>query len=80
MAILINLDHPAVSNALKNTAVEDPVFRRLSYEIAFSEYAMALGYEFVSQDPDMPADDLLYEVRATLNRLARAAAPLYLND
>jgi hypothetical protein len=79
MAILINLDHPAVANALKAAAVEDPVFKRLSYEIAFSEYSMVLGYELVRQDPDMPADDLLYEVRATLNRLATAAAALYLS-
>lgn len=78
MAILINLDHPAVANALRSTGVEDPVFKRLSYEIAFSEYSMVLGYELVRQDPDMPADDLLYEVRATLNRLATAAANLYL--
>lgn len=79
LAILINLDHPAVANALRCASVEDPVFRRLSYEIAFSEYSMALGYLLVKQDPDMPADDLLYEVRATLNRLARAAASLYVN-
>lgn len=78
LAILINLDHSAVANALKSTGSEDPVFRRLSYEIAFSEYSMALGYELARQDPDMPADDLLYEVRATLNRVAKAAASLYL--
>lgn len=78
LAILINLDHPAVANALRGSGSEDPVFRRLSYEIAFSEYAMALGHEFVRQDPDMPADDLLFDVRATLNRVARAAASLYL--
>ena len=29
------------------------------------------------QDPEMPADDLLYEVRATLNRISRLAAALY---
>jgi hypothetical protein len=78
LAILINLDHPAVANALKNSSSEDPIFKRLSYEIAFSEYAMALGHEFIRQDPDMPADDLLFDVRATLNRVARSAAPLYL--
>jgi Histidine kinase-, DNA gyrase B-, and HSP90-like ATPase len=78
LAILINLDHAAVANALKATGSEDPIFRRLSYEIAFSEYAMALGYELARQDPDMPADDLLYEVRATLNRVSKAAASLYL--
>jgi hypothetical protein len=78
LAILINLDHSAVANALKSTKSDDPVFRRLSYEIAFSEYAMALGYELARQDPDIPADDLLYEVRATLNRISKAAASLYL--
>jgi hypothetical protein len=78
LAILINLDHSAVANALKSTGSDDPIFRRLSYEIAFSEYAMALGYELARQDPDMPADDLLYEVRATLNRVSKAAASLYL--
>ena len=78
LAILINLDHPAIANALRSTSSEDPIFKRLSYEIAFSEYSMALGYELARQDPDMPADDLLYEVRATLNRVAKAAASLYL--
>ena len=53
------------------------MFRRLSYEIAFSEYAMGLGYEVFKQDPNIPADDLLYEVRSTLNRVAAAAASLY---
>jgi len=77
LGILINLDHAAVANALKTTGPEDPIFKRLSYEIAFSEYAMALGYELARQDPDMPADDLLYEVRATLNRVSKAAASLY---
>jgi len=78
LAILINLDHPAVANALRNSSSEDPGFKRLSYEIAFSEYAMALGHELIRQDPDMLADDLLFDVRATLNRVTRAAAPLYL--
>ena len=79
LAILINLDHAAVANALKSTGSQDPMFRRLSYEIAFSEYSMALGYELARQDPDMPADDLLYEVRSTLNRVAKAAAALYVS-
>ena len=36
-----------------------------------------LGYELLKQDPNMPADDLLYEVRHTLNRVAGSAASLY---
>jgi len=76
-AILINLDHPVVAAALSDGGVEEPAFRRLSYEIAFSEYAMALGYEMAQRDPDIPADDLLYEVRSSLNRVSVAAAALY---
>lgn len=77
LMILINLDHPVLAAALKDSNVEDVTFRRLSYEIAFSEYSMALGYEMLRQDINIPADDILYEVRTTLNRVARAAASLY---
>jgi hypothetical protein len=38
---------------------------------------MALGYEMLKQDPNISADDLLYEVRSTLNRVAASAAALY---
>ncbi len=77
LTILINLDHPVVHAALGDGHVEDPTFRRLSYEIAFSEYSLGLGYEILKQDPSIPADDLLYEVRTSLNRVASSAAPLY---
>jgi hypothetical protein len=77
LTILINLDHVLVSAALGDGSVEDTTFRRLSYEIAFSEYAMGLGYEISKQDPNIPADDLLYEVRSTLNRISTAAVALY---
>jgi hypothetical protein len=77
LTILINLDHPLVAAALGDGSVEDTTFRRLSYEIAFSEYAMGLGYEVSQQDPNMAPDDLLYEVRSTLNRISTAAVALY---
>ena len=77
LTILINLEHPLVMAALGDGHVEDTTFRRLSYEIAFSEYAMGLGYELSQQDPNMPPDDLLYEVRSTLNRISTAAVALY---
>jgi hypothetical protein len=77
LTILINLEHPLVMAALGDGQVEDTTFRRLSYEIAFSEYAMGLGYELSQQDPNMPPDDLLYEVRSTLNRISTAAVALY---
>jgi hypothetical protein len=77
MTIQINLDHPVLAAALEKGGVNDVAFRRLSYEIAFSEYAIAMGYEKAIEDPVIPADDLLYEVRGTLNRIARASANLY---
>ena len=77
LTILINLEHPLVAAALGEGNVEDTTFRRLSYEIAFSEYAMGLGYEVSQQDPGIAADDLLYEVRLTLNRISSAAVSLY---
>ncbi len=77
LTILINLDHPAVKNAVKSAGMEDVSFRRLSYEIALTEYSIALGYEMAERDPDIPADDLLFEVRSTLNRVAAVAADLY---
>ena len=39
--------------------------------------ALALGYEMANRDPDIPSDDLLYEIRASLNRVSAAAASLY---
>lgn len=77
LTILINLDHPVVKNALRQGSIEDINFRRLAYEIAFTEYSVALGYEMAEQDPDIPADDLLFEVRSTLNRVSASAAQLY---
>jgi hypothetical protein len=77
LTIIINTDHPVLAAALKHDGIESKTFRRLSYEIAFTEYAIALSYETVNRDPDMPASDVLYDIRATLRRITRAAAQLY---
>lgn len=79
LTILINLDHAAVRNALTaaHGSTEDLSFRRLSYELAFTEYALALGYEWIKRDPGVPADDVLYDIRSALNRVSVAAADLY---
>ena len=77
LAIVINLDHPVVAAALAGGSVEDLGFKRLSYEIAFTEYSLALAYEMANEDPEIPADDLLFELRDSLNRVSRSAAALY---
>jgi hypothetical protein len=76
--IEINLDHPQLRAALGTGSVEDPVFRRLAYEVAFCEYAIALAMEFAQieghyLDPDEP----IVDIRDHLNRLARKGAHLY---
>jgi hypothetical protein len=75
--ILINLDHPQFKAALGSGDVHDPVFLRLAYEVAFSEYALALAFELDSRGHFAEINDALYEVRTTLNRVARRAATLY---
>ena len=78
MTIIINLDHPLVAAALGDGEIESLSFRRLAYEIqiAISEYSIALDIASPNNS-DIPADDLLFEVRKTLHRVARSAAALY---
>jgi hypothetical protein len=66
-----------VKSARRDDGIADPSFRRLAYEIAFAEYAIALGYEHAERDTEIPADDLLFEIRSTLNRVSTRAADLY---
>jgi hypothetical protein len=75
--IIINLDHPMVEAAIGLGGVEDITFQRLSYEIAFGQYALAVTQEFLKRDPDLTADDVLFEVRDAMRRIARKGAHLY---
>ena len=75
--IFINLDHPQVKNARGAAVVDDPLFRRLAYEVAFTEYALALTSELANRDEFPDAQEALYEVRAIMNRVARKSASLY---
>jgi hypothetical protein len=76
--ITINLDHPQFAAALKTAnGIDDPVFKRLAYEVAFTEYAVALAYELSAQQHYLEINDALFEVRDTLDRITRRAAHLY---
>lgn len=75
--ILVNLEHPQINAALGTTGSEDPVFKRLAYEVAFSEYAVALAQELVPQGEFIDLTDPIVHIRETLNRMARRAASLY---
>jgi hypothetical protein len=73
----VNLDHPLVHSASINLGINDLGFQRLSHEIIFSEYALALANMAAVDDPDIPADDVIYDARETLNRISIKSAMLY---
>ncbi len=73
----VNLDHPVVSSASKNLGISDIGFQRLSHEIIFTEYALALANMAAVDDPDIPADDVIFDARDTLNRISVKSALLY---
>jgi hypothetical protein len=75
--IYINLEHPQLVAAIGDGDTDDPVFRRLAYEVAFSEYAIALASELEARGHYIDPSDPIVEIRLTLNRLARKAAQLY---
>jgi hypothetical protein len=75
--IYVNLDHPQILAAIGSGGSEDPIFRRLAYEVAFSEYAIALASEMAAVSFYLDVSEPIVDIRETLNRLARRAATLY---
>jgi len=75
--IYINIDHPQLVAAKGNNSVEDPLFQRLAYEVAFSEYAIALAHELDARDEYIDPTDPIIAIRETINRIARKAASFF---
>jgi hypothetical protein len=75
--IYINLEHPQIATAKKGRTVEDPTFRRLVYEVAFSEYSVALAHELDNRGELIDPSEAIFEVRDAINRVARQGASLY---
>lgn len=75
--IYINLDHPQIAAAKGGSPDDNPIFRHLVNEIAFTEYAIGLVQELISGDEFLELAEPVVEIRDTINRLARKAAILY---
>jgi hypothetical protein len=75
--IYINLDHPQIKSAIGLGSTESIEFRRLSYEVAFTEYAIALAREMILAGEYYDMEEPVMELRDTIDRLTRAAAHLY---
>ena len=79
--IWINLDHLQISSALKASKgnIDGRQFREISYEVAAVEYALALEHERAESEEVNDAEDALYNVRETINRISQRVAEV-LND
>ena len=75
--IYINLDHPQIKRAMALGSIESIEFRRLSYEVAFAEYAIALAREMILAGEYYDMEEPVMELRETIDRVCRAAAHLY---
>jgi len=75
--IYLNLEHPQLVAARGNSGIQEPMFRKLAYEVAFTEYAIALSSELAQRGEYLDPSDPIYEIRETVNRLARRGASLY---
>lgn len=75
--IYINLDHAQVAAAKGSVGIDDIGFKRLSYEIAFVEYAIALAQELAARQEYIDLTDPIYDIRETINRVATKSAMLY---
>lgn len=74
--ILVNLDHPFIKSARDRYSDNDEDFTRLTIDVAFSEYAIALVSEQAQFDIGMIASDALYEVRDRLDKVSRRTSQL----
>ena len=75
--IYINLDHPQVVAAKGDAETEEPTFRRLSYEIAFTEYAVGLANEYADNGYYSDFGDPLFDIRDRIDGLARRASEVF---
>lgn len=75
--IFINLDHPQVKAAKGDEDVEEPTFKRLSYEIAFTEYAIGFAQENANNNYYSDFYEPLFDMRDRIDSLARKAANIF---
>ena len=71
--IFINLDHPQIASAFESggNTTDSQQFREVCYEAAAVEYAIALPYEKLEKDELYPAEDALFDVRETIDRVTK---------
>ena len=79
--IFINLDHPQIANAFETggNTTSSRQFREICYEVAAVEYAIALPYEKLEKDELYHAEDALFDVRDTIDRVTKSFVQVLVN-
>jgi hypothetical protein len=75
--ILINLQHPQLVAARGQADISDLNFRRLSFEVAFTEYSIGFAQELAANNEYIDFDEPLFDMRLRIDNLARKAAHLF---
>lgn len=70
--IVINLDHPQIARSAREGGIDGKQFQEMTREIAFVEYAIALGYEKLRRDEFYSSSEMLLDIRDTINRVSQA--------
>jgi len=70
--IVINLDHPQIARSAREGGIDGKQFQEMTHEIAFVEYAIALGYEKLRRDEFYSSSEMLLDIRDTINRVSQA--------
>jgi len=71
--IFINLDHPQIASAFEagGQRTDARQFREICYEVAAVEYAIALPFEKLEKTEFYHADEALFDVRETIDRVTK---------
>lgn len=71
--ININMDHPQIASAFDagGRQTKSRQFREISYEVAVVEYALALPYERLERMDYYPAEEALFDVSETIDRVTK---------
>jgi len=70
--IVINLDHPQITRSARESGgIDGKQFQEMTREVAFVEYAIALGTETERKDEYYGASQALFDILETINRVSR---------
>lgn len=74
--IYINLDHPQIAKAAAGQSVDCNDFRQLAFEVAVTEYSIALAQELANRSFYIDPSDAISDIRDSIGRISRRAASM----